>query len=257
MPRPRRNARIILSICLVSIAANAQNPFHFGIVTGVPLSDTLSSINYFAATASSLTFDSYNSKTKRLLIGPVVGVDLQRGLGIEFDALYQRVNYDHASQTVSGFLTVGTNSVPASSSSQSFEQATANRWQFPLLVQYRRTLWKTSLFAEAGPSMSRLANARSTIQFASVNGSGSSSGTTTLTSSGGTWAGVTAGGGLDLRLFHGHLRPEFRYSHWFVPAGSATVTTGVLAGFATATPIVSPSFRVNQDEASFLLGLTF
>ena len=85
--------------------------------------------------------DRYNSETKRLLVGPTFRADFQHGLGIEFDALYQRINYDHAtlnSQLSAQFV------------SQSFEQTTANRWQFPLLVQYSRNLSKAKVFGEVG-----------------------------------------------------------------------------------------------------------
>jgi hypothetical protein len=72
-------------------------------------------------------------------------------------------------------------------------------------------------------------------------------------------AGITMGAGVDLPFFHRHLRPEFRYSHWFSPsAGSATGSLGIIiGGFIPSTPVVSPTFRTKQNEATFLLGLTF
>jgi hypothetical protein len=72
-------------------------------------------------------------------------------------------------------------------------------------------------------------------------------------------AGITMGGGVDLPFFHRHLRPEFRYSHWFSASTGSAVSfaaLGTISGFLTPTP-VSPTFRTNQNEASFLLGLTF
>jgi hypothetical protein len=73
-------------------------------------------------------------------------------------------------------------------------------------------------------------------------------------------AGITMGAGVDLPFFRRHLRPEFRYSHWFSPnAPSAIGFAGriVLADSFLSTPVASPTFRTNQNEASFLLGLTF
>jgi hypothetical protein len=231
----------------ISTVANAQMQFHFGVEAGVALTDTLSSTSYLSANPSNSSLDRYNSETKRLLIGPAFRVDLARGLGLEFDALYQRVNYDHATLS----------SLPAASIfSQSFEQTTGNRWQFPLLVQYRWTLSKTKLFAEVGPSISRIASSRSTITSTTSIGSSNSSSTTTVTGPGGTWAGITAGAGVDLPFFHRHLRPEFRYSHWFLPStGSAGWVTAAI--YAVPVPVASSLFRTNQNEASFLLGLTF
>ena len=144
----RYSSWFILLIGMIASIANAQIQFHFGVEAGVPLTDTLVSTSTSSTNSASSSIDRYNSETKRLLIGPAFRVDLVRGLGIEFDALYQRVNYDHA---------IASSSPTASFFSRSFEQTTANRWQFPLLVQYNGTLSKTKFFAEAGPSISRIA----------------------------------------------------------------------------------------------------
>ena len=243
-------SRFIRLICMIAPFANAQIQLHFGVEAGVPLTDTLSSTSTSSTNPTGFSIDRYNSETKRLLIGPAFRVDLQRGLGIEFDALYQRVNYDHAI----------VNSVFSGASfSRSFEQTTGNRWQFPLLIQYSGTLSRTKVFAEAGPSISRIANSRISLSSTTSTGSSTSSSTSSRAGQGGTLAGITMGAGVDLPFFHRHLRPEFRYSHWFSPsAGSATGSLGIIiGGFIPSTPVVSPTFRTNQNEASFLLGLTF
>lgn len=253
--------RITLFIALTVPAASAQARFHFGVEAGIPFTDTLSSTSSLSVNPSSSSLDRYNSVTKRLLIGPAFRLDLEHGLGIEFDALYQRVNFDRAIVTSS-----------PSFADRSFEQMTANRWQFPLLVQYRWTMSKAKPFVEAGPSISRIAGSRSTTTSLTsssllnnvspsrlVNSSSTSS---SRGGPGGTWAGVTMGAGVDLPFFRGHLRPEFRYSHWFSPTtGSATGQTSVafigVTGFLSGIPASSTAFRTNQNEAVFLLGLTF
>lgn len=245
----RYSSRFILFICAIATVANAQIQFHFGVEAGVPLTDTLVSTTLASASRTpdnngSFSFDRYNSETKRLLIGPTLRVDLQGGLGIEFDALYQRVNYDH---------TVLNSALGGSFFSRSFEQTTANRWQFPLLIQYSRNLSKAKVYAEVGPSISRIANSRSAISSTSSNGSSTSTGT----GQGGTLAGITAGAGVDLPFFRLHLRPEFRYSHWFsLSASPAGIAFLGAAAFLASGP-VSPTFRTTQNEATFLLGLTF
>lgn len=238
----RYSSRFILLICAIATVAEAQIQVHFGVEAGVPLTDTLSSTSTSSANPSSFSFDRYNSETKRLLIGPAFRVDLQRGLGIEFDALYQRVDYDHA--IVSSF-------------SRSFEQTTGNRWQFPLLIQYTATLSKTKWFVEAGPSISRIANVRINISSTTSTFPSTSSSTSSTAGQGGTLAGITMGAGVDLPLFHRHLRPEFRYSHWFSASAAPAIGFAALSDFFAPTPAVSPTFRTNQNEASFLLGLTF
>jgi hypothetical protein len=237
-------SHFILLICTITTVAEAQIQVHFGVEAGVPLTDTLSSTSTSSTNPIGFSIDRYNSETKRLLIGPAFRVDLQRGLGIEFDALYQRVDYDHA--IVSSF-------------SRSFEQTTGNRWQFPLLIQYNATLSRTKLFAEAGPSISRIANVRINISSTTSTFPSTSSSTSSPAGQGGTLAGITMGGGVDLPVFHRHLRPEFRYSHWFSASAGTAVGLGTLSisGFFISTPMVSPTFRTNQNEASFLLGLTF
>ncbi len=244
----RYSSRIILLICAIATVANAQIQVHFGVEAGIPLTDTLSSSSTSSAIPGSFSFDRYNSETKRLLIGPAFRVDLQRGLGIEFDALYQRVNYDHA---------IASSSPTASFFSRSFEQTTANRWQFPLLIQYNGTLSKTKFFAEAGPSISRIANSRSNISSTSSTASSTSSNTSSVTGQGGTLAGITAGAGVDLPFFRQHLRPEFRYGHWFSPSTGAVIGQASLFIIPTSVVSLSPTFRTNQNEATFLLGLTF
>jgi hypothetical protein len=188
-----------------------------------------------------------------LLIGPTFRVETQSGLGIEVDALYQRVDFD--------FATFSQQPDPGGSTSQSFEQTAANRWQFPVLVQYTRSLprWKLRWFAGAGPSISHICDGRSTINSSSTSSGSTSSSTSSVTGPSATWAGITGGGGVDIAVSRLHLRPEFRYSHWFAQNGTSSVNGldyPINTGFLTTAPLV-PSFRIKQNEASFMLGLTF
>jgi len=258
-----RLSRLIPLVCVLTRVATGQIQVHFGVEAGVPLTDTLSSsssssqnvISIGAASAINSSFDRYNSETKRLAIGPAFRVEMQSGLGIEVDALYQRIDYDHATATVLAG--------PGAPNTRSFEQATANRWQFPLLIQYTRALAKPNMrvFVETGPSISRIADSQSTITTTTISPTASSS-KTSITGRGGTLAGIVAGGGVDIPVLRAHLRPEFRYSHWFSQnstyAASIVPTGAVVSsfGFFTTGPVV-PSFRTTQNEASFLLGLTF
>lgn len=76
--------------------------------------------------------------TKLYSVGPTVDARLPAGLGIEFDALYRRMNYDD-----SGFAP----SVPFTASLR------ANVWEFPVLLKYRlpRFLIR-GIYVAAGPS---------------------------------------------------------------------------------------------------------
>jgi hypothetical protein len=61
----------------------------------------------------------------------------------------------------------------------------------------------------------------------------------------GTTPGVTAGVGAVVPFFHGRLRPELRYSHWFPQPNPRNFNND------------APEFRIVKNEASFVLGLTF
>ena len=253
--RAPRLLQLSLLVGGVARLVAGQMQAHFGVEVGVPLTDTLSSSRFSSTSPLSSSIDQYNSVTKRLLIGPAFRVDLPSGLGIEFDALYQRVNYDHA------IVSSGPTATPVRMFNQSFEQTTANRWQFPLLIQYTRTLARAKAFVEGGPSISRIGNSRSTIQTSTLSGSTRSSSTSSVNGQGTTSAGVTVGAGVDVPLFGLHLRPEFRYTHWFLPTTGSSTGLVPLSNLVTISPLVPTaapsSFRTNQNEASFLLGLTF
>jgi hypothetical protein len=127
----------------VASAAIGQVSFHFGLAAGIPLTDTLvsssdSSTSQFPAFS---LFSRFNSETKRLLIGPTLRVETQSGIGFEVDALYQRVDSDFSALLLQ----------PLAPAQQVFQQTTANRWQFPVLVQYSRKFRSMRWFAGAGP----------------------------------------------------------------------------------------------------------
>lgn len=246
----RRAFRTLLLLCGVT-AANAQIQVHIGVETGVPFTNTLSAFSTGSLSGTDYSFERYNSVTKRLLIGPALRLDLPKGLGFEFDAIYQRVNYD------------ATNVVSIAEISyfyDSFEQAGANRWQFPLLAQYNRTIAKTKFFVEVGPSVTTFVNNHVTFTTTSALDTTVSTTTkSTVSWSASTLAGITTGVGVDLPLSHKHLRPEVRYSHWFSPNAAATSvgTGGGYAYFLTTSPMLLLSYPIQKNEVSFLLGLSF
>jgi hypothetical protein len=94
---------------------------HFGIDAGVPITDTLPSSSSSTVSGADYSLDRFNSVTKRLLIGPSLRLDLPKGLGLEFDAIYQRVNYDSTNLSSSPEIAYFY---------RSFEAMTADRWQF-------------------------------------------------------------------------------------------------------------------------------
>lgn len=241
--------RAMVPMCLISFAAMGQIHPHFGVQVGVPITDTLTSSSFTSSDSTSASVDRYHSATKRFLVGPSFRVELTHGLGLEFDALYQRVDYDHftLSSSTGNYL------------SQSFERTKGDRWQFPLLVQYGFNVARLHPFVEAGPTISRITNVAGQINtISNFVGFTNSSSRYPVSGSTGTQAGFTSGGGLDFSYHRFHLRPEVRFSRWFAQTGSASV-------FLAISPIISgrtaiqgaSSFRTTQNEASFLLGISF
>jgi len=231
-----------------AIAANAQIRVHSGLTAGVPITDTLVSTSSSSSNGQGYSFSRFNCETKRLLIGPSLRIDLVKGLGLEFDALYQRVNYDSSN----------INTLPELSNVyRSFEAVHANRWQFPLLVQYTFAVHSMRTFIEAGPAISTIGNSKGT--FSSTTSNNFTNSSTSNSVSGGryTTAGITAGGGVDLPVLHAHLRPEFRYSHWFRSTGVSERSGNF--GFANflVSSVGSTPFNIEQNELSFLLSLSF
>jgi hypothetical protein len=235
---------------LLAVAAHGQVRLHFGVEAGVPLTNTLST-SQILFQGDGILYDAYSSKTKLLLIGPTIRVELPLGLGVQFDALYQRVNSEqtHNQGKFDGLET--------------FSHNTADRWQFPLLVQYRVKFPLLTPFIEAGPSVAHVANGHNTrVVFQTALGRTFSSidqsnHLTELRHS--TVAGVTAGLGVDLHPRFLHIRPEFRYVRW-ASAQFSALSPYAATNFFPVSPgtfIPVPAISSKRDEVDFLLGITF
>jgi opacity protein-like surface antigen len=197
-----------------------SGPLSVGIKAGVPLTDffdTVRSPNY-----------GFNTNTKRYVIGPTVELHLPFGLGVEFDALYRRVNYEGTNSLVDVFVQ---------------NRTTGNAWEFPLLVKYRfATAPFVRPYVDAGVAFDTLSGLKQTLTRTPFPG-----GTTTTTSSSSPQelrhnnaTGFVIGAGVDVH-FVIHLMPEVRYTRW----GSEH--------FAD----VNGALISNRNQAEFLLGITF
>jgi hypothetical protein len=240
-------SRLFVCLSFGVIATNAQIQFHAGVTAGVPITDTLSSSSSSSLDGQDYLFSRFHSDTKRLLIGPSIRLDLTKALGLEFDALYQRVDSDSAN----------IETVPEIAYSyRSFEAVHANRWRFPLLVQYRHAVRKTRLFVEAGPAISTIGNSKGSFGSTSVTDFVNSSSSSEISGGRDTMAGITVGAGVDVPILYVHLRPEFRYSHWFQSTGTDGISGVALSSFLVGN-FASTPLNSQQNEASFLLNLSF
>jgi hypothetical protein len=238
----------VIPFLVLCFTSTAFAQVHFGVEAGVPITGmmhTSESSGHGNATVS----DMYSSGTKRLLIGPTVNVALPLGFRLQFDALYQRVNYDHTFIYTQVYT------------KETFSHNTANRWQFPLLLQYRLPVPVVKPFVGVGPSFSHVSGGRN-VTFNQDNLFGSFRGTSTTTSSSlpelrhSTVAGFTAGIGLDVHVLFIHVAPEFRFTRWGSSQFDASSEFAVLDR-AQLPPLNVPSISSNRNQVDFLLGITF
>jgi opacity protein-like surface antigen len=196
-----------------AVSALAQ-PFSFGVKAGVPLTD-------FLNTAESQQF-AFTSTTDRFIVGPTAELHLPFGLGVEFDILYRRFNYN-GNGTLAGVVT--------SSST------TSNAWEFPLLAKYRFSMKIVHPYVDAGVAWDTLSGLTQTItkNFTTTTTSTPVELNTTAT------RGFVMGGGLSVKLLVIHLSPEIRFTRW------------------GAQHFIDPNglLHSNLNQGEFLLGITF
>ncbi len=223
------NMRSALLLLLLPACLFGQ-PFSAGIKAGIPLSDFLN------ATEAG-TFN-YTSSTQRYIVGGMAEVRLPLGLGVEFDALYRKLNY-------TGAGTLGTDVFTTSRTS-------ASDWEFPLVLKYRFHFPVVRPYVEAGVAWDTLAGIKQTV---SELGNSTTTAPTELREN--TTIGFVLGGGIDIHAIVLHISPEIRYTRW----NSAQInTTEASIGSGAGTPIlggVVGPLRSNLNQAEFLVGITF
>ncbi len=132
-----------------TLAMAGDDFLSFGVKGGVPLNDAFN-----AASNSSI---SYITNNHHYTLGPEVEFNLPFGLGIEVDALYQRLGYQS---------TTAPTAVPGTTSA-----TTANDWDFPLLLKWH--FWPGSIrpYVDAGPTFRSLTNINNRVETFFTGGS--------------------------------------------------------------------------------------
>ena len=208
-----------LFLLLFGAASAFGQLFSYGVKAGVPL-------NEFLDAAKSQQF-AFNSTTNRYIVGPTAELHLPFGLGVEFDILYRRFDYN-GSGTLAGIVT---------SSS-----AAGNAWEFPLLAKYRFPMKVVHPFVDAGVAWDTLSGLKQAITSTVAPGH-----TTTTTTSTPAELNTTAtrgfvmGAGLSVKVLVIHLSPEIRFTRW------------------GAQHFIDPNglLHSNLNQGEFLLGITF
>lgn len=199
-----------IAALLVAQATLSGEVLSFGIKGGVPLTDAFETVR-----SGNIR---YVTDTKRYLVGGTVELRLGFGLGVEFDALYKRLNYG----VEQGALTASTR---------------GNSWEFPLLFKMRAPTEGVRPYFTAGPSFRHLSGLKQFVL--SPLGNRETDRPSELSNRFTT--GFAVGGGLEIgNRFR--LAPEIRYTRW---------------GWETFRSPLDPAFRSNPNQLDFLLGLHF
>jgi len=192
--------------------------FSYGVKAGVPL-------NEFLDAAKSQQF-AFNTTTNRYIVGPTAELHLPFGLGVEFDILYRRFDYN-GSGTLAGVVT---------SSS-----ATGNAWEFPLLAKYRFPMKMVHPYVDAGVAWDTLSGLTQTITDTVSNHTSTTTTSTPAELNASTTRGFVMGGGLSVKVLVIHVSPEIRFTRW------------------GAQHFIDPNglLHSNVNQGEFLVGITF
>jgi opacity protein-like surface antigen len=192
----------------------------FGVKGGIPATDAFN-----AARTGNFR---YTSDTKRYLVGGAFELRFPLGLGIEFDALYKRLNYEVVQSTAALCPTCGDATFSTS----------ANSWEFPLLFKLRAPTPGLRPYAVAGPSFRHLSGLGQFIvdPFGTRRETDRPSELQNRFSS-----GFAVGAGLETgNRFR--VAPEMRYTRW---------------GWENFQSAAVPDFRNNPNQLDFLVGVHF
>jgi len=207
--------KLALLVCVLTVGAVAQ-PVSVGVKFGVPVTDALETFRGNQA--------AYVSNTHRYLVGPTVQLNLPFRFSIEVDALYRRLGYEYNQFAGPGSPTA--------------TRTVANSWEFPVLGKYAIWGGPARPFIDAGANFRHITGVnqiRSTLAAVNVN-------VTAPEFNENNDIGFVFGGGVEFKLGHVRITPEFRYTRW---------------GSENFRDPVASLLRTNKNQGDFILGLTF
>ena len=183
------------------------------------------------------TSGSLSSESQRYTIGPTVEVRLPLGLGVEFDALYQRFGFTGYSGSCCG---------------ASITRERASSWEFPIIGKYRLPMFRVHPFLGVGyaPRTVHGTDVSSGYFLSGITTNPPASVYTTFTNRRfdtqyPVTHGVVVSGGVDGSVGRLRISPEVRYLHWNRPFLDQLGGDG------------SFMFQSKQDELQVLLGISW
>ena len=208
--------KLALLVCAFAAGAVAQ-PVSVGVKFGVPVTDALETFQGNQA--------AYVTNTHRYLVGPTVQLNFPFRFSVEVDALYRRLGYEYNQFAGPG--------------SPTSTRTVANSWEFPVLGKYAIWGGPARPFIDAGANfrhisgVEQIRNGISVLNLP-VNPVPEFNKDTDI--------GFVFGGGVEFKLGHVRITPEFRYTRW----GSENFRDPIAA-----------LLRTNKNQGDFILGLTF
>jgi hypothetical protein len=149
----RKQTKTLYLLFMALPVATAQ-PFSFGVKGGIPLTDAFTFGSVSSGGIGVNASETYFSKTKRYTVGPTIEFHLPAHLSMEFDALYKHLNYDRTDFE----------ETPSSGSHGAAIRNVLGRWEFPLLLKYRRWSNRLSPYIAAGPTLNYISGNHSIIE---------------------------------------------------------------------------------------------
>jgi hypothetical protein len=184
-------------------------------------------------------FEGCEASRPRVTLGPSVELRLPRGFAVELDALRRPLEYNWRQVFIN---------TPSSGAWTMGGTATMTRWEFPLLVKYRRPVRGLEWFLAGGGSYSRIWDVQQTTTgmshglFDSAPRVSQVSGGTPAELVDRTSNGVVAGAGLEMRAKFLRFTPEVRYTRWVTRSFDSTWERGFL--------------RTNPNQVDIFLGIS-
>jgi len=227
-------------------------PLSVGVKTGVPVvgafdcADVPGRALVYSAPQVPFEFEGCRASRPRITVGPTVELRLSHGWALEVDALRRPLSYQwrqvFTNTPSSGVWTMGGN-------------ATMTRWEFPLLVKYRRPIRGVEWFLAGGGSYSRIWNVEQDVTgvsrgvFDSAPRIGSVTGGSPAELVSRTSKGVVAGTGLELNLRFLRFTPEVRYTRWVTRNFDSTWERGYLrSGLHQVDILLGVSFKLHRSK---------